>query len=133
MSYMARRFSPFRFSSISGLVGINTGSSVTMTAHASCLGINNTSAVTSTLGRLLMTNIRTTAPSPDYAYFNFDPKETVPANCSGSEYRASAPASAVGSEMACALAPASYVPKVNIGDGYLPSSTMQTDSWVLSL
>ena len=133
MSYMAQRFAPFRFSSIFGVASINSGSSVTMTAHASCLGINNTSAITNTQGRLLMTNIRTVASNASYAYFNFDPKETVPANCSGSEYRASAPASAIGSEIACALAPASYVPKVNIGDGYLPSSSMQTDSWVLSL
>lgn len=133
MSYMARRFSPFRFSSISGTFSITTGSSIGMNVHASSLGANNTSAISSTLGRLLMTNIRTVAATPDNAYFNFDPKETVPANCSGSEYRASAPASAVGSEMACAIAPASYTPKVNVGDGYLPSSTMQTDSWVLSI
>lgn len=133
MSFLVSRFSPFKLSSISAVVNINTGSSVTMNAHATALGVNSTSAVSSTSGQLLVCNIRTTASDYANAYFNFDPKETVQANCSGSEFRASAPASAIGSEMGAALAPASYVPKVNIGGGYLPASAMQTDSWVLSL
>jgi hypothetical protein len=133
MSFLVSRFSPFKLSSISGVININTGSSVTMNAHSTALAVNSTSAVTSTLGQLLVCNIRTTATDYANAYFNFDPKETVQANCSGSEFRASAPASAIGSEIGAALAPASYVPKVNVGGGYLPASAMQTESWVLSL
>ena len=131
MSFLVSRFSPFKLSSISDVVNIDTGSSVTMNAHSTALAINSTSAVTSTLGQLLVCNIRTTSVGNNY--FNFDPKETLQANCSGSELRASAPASASGSEIGAALAPASYVPKVNVGGGLIPASAMQTESWVLSL
>jgi len=133
MSYLVSRFSPFKLSSNNASVSIVAGSSVTMTHHATGLCANNTSAVTSTTGRLLIANIRTSSDGIFNSYFNFDPVQTVSANCSGSEIRASGPGSAVGAELGAALAPASYTPKINVGGGVLSTQQMLSESWVLSL
>ena len=133
MSYLVSRFSPFKLSSNNATVSIAAGSSVTMTHHATGLSQNNTSAVTSTTGRLLIANIRTSSDGIFNSYFNFDPVETVSANCSGSEIRASGPGSAIGAELGAALAPSSYTPKINVGGGVLSTQQMLSESWVLSL
>jgi len=133
MSYLVSRFSPFKLSSNNASVSIVAGSSVTMTHHATGLSQNNTSAVTSTTGRLLIANIRTSSDGIFNSYFNFDPVQTVSANCSGSEVRASGPGSAVGAELGAALAPASYTPKISVGGGILSTQQMLSESWVLSL
>lgn len=133
MSYRTTRFSPFKLSSNNASVSIVAGSSVTMTAHATSLCANSASAVTSTNGRLVVANIRTSSDGVYNSYFNFDPVQTVQANCSGSEFRASAPGSAVGAELGAAIAPTSYTPKINVGGGLLSAQQLLSESWVLSI
>lgn len=133
MSYLTKRFSPFKLSSNNSSVSITAGTSVTMTDHATALCANGASAVTSTNGRLVLANIRSSSDGVYNSYFNFDPVETLQANCSGSEIRASVPASAVGAEIGAAIAPVSYTPKINVGGGTLSSQQLLSESWVLSI
>lgn len=133
MSYLTKRFSPFKLSSNNASVSITAGTSITMTDHATALCANSASAITATSGRLVVANIRTSSDGVYNSYLNFDPVETLVANCSGTELRASVPASAAGAELGAAIAPSSYTPKINVGTGLLSSQQLLSESWVLSI
>ena len=130
MSYLAGKASVFLLASTTSPSStISAGLVVNMTRQASAFG-SSSCFIASTSGSLALANLRTSASSENAAYWNFDPVQTLAANCSGSELRLGSGASAAGSEIAAAIAGSSYVPHITVGTGASLSGSVLTESFV---